>query len=69
MFQYSDPIDYLLEAVGIIAAVGSGVALALVNLVMGRFINVLSGANIADGLPSGYMNQVEKYSWVTFEER
>ncbi|KAL0935491.1 multidrug resistance protein [Colletotrichum truncatum] len=63
IFKYGSSTDYILEAVAIIAAIGSGVAVALINLVIGQFINVLSGATGAQpNLGPAYMAQVSKFS-------
>lgn len=66
VFTYGRPLDYVLEAIAIIAAIGSGVALAMVNIVLGQFMNVLSGASMAlsmdDGPPPNYMEEVSRYS-------
>lgn len=64
MFTYAGPLDYVLQAIAILAAIGSGVALAMVNVVFGQFINVLSGANttmsIDDGPPANFMVEVRR---------
>lgn len=46
VFNYGSTSDYVLESIGLLAAIGSGVALAMVNLVIGRLINLLSGSSI-----------------------
>jgi hypothetical protein len=38
----------------------SGVALAMVNLVTGNLLNVMSGANIQGGTPDNFMDEVSK---------
>lgn len=50
------------EAVGILAAIASGVALALVNVVLGQFMNILSDAGMSQGPPPNFMAEVSKYS-------
>ncbi|GJN78259.1 hypothetical protein PLIIFM63780_001752 [Purpureocillium lilacinum] len=63
VFRYGSTSDYALESVGIVAAIGSGVALAMVNLVMGNFINLLSGFTTGKGQPpSNFVDQAAKYS-------
>jgi len=42
IFSYAGPTDYALEIVALCTAIASGVALALVNLVFGEFITVIS---------------------------
>ncbi|KAG8158014.1 hypothetical protein KVR01_012286 [Diaporthe batatas] len=42
IFTYAEPIHIVLEAVAFLAAFGSGVGLALVNLVLGDFVSTLS---------------------------
>lgn len=66
VFRYGSTSDYALESVGIVAAIGSGVALAMVNLVMGNFINLLSGFTTGKGQPpSNFVDQAAKYSLVS----
>ncbi|KAK0390106.1 hypothetical protein NLU13_3679 [Sarocladium strictum] len=64
IFKFGDPIDYVFETIAIIAAVASGVALALVNLVLGRFINVITIALHTEPVDLGadFMANVRKYS-------
>lgn len=49
MFTFGQANDYALESVAIIAAIASGVALAMVNLVVGQFISLLSDRNTRSG--------------------
>lgn len=42
IFTYAEPIHIVLEAVAFLAALGSGTGLALVNLVLGDFVSILS---------------------------
>lgn len=42
IFTYAEPIHVVLEVVAFIAALGSGTGLALVNLVLGDFVSILS---------------------------
>ncbi|KAI9170570.1 multidrug resistance protein 1, 2, 3 (p glycoprotein 1, 2, 3) [Paramyrothecium foliicola] len=59
VFSYGQPIDYVLEAIGITAAIGSGVALAMVNLVIGDFITLLG--NFSTGkVPDNFMAAVSR---------
>ncbi|KAL7619853.1 hypothetical protein AAE478_010398 [Parahypoxylon ruwenzoriense] len=61
VFSFGRPIDYALESLAVLAAIGSGVALALVNIVMGKFINLLSGSSNG-GIPSDFMVHVRTFS-------
>ncbi|CAG9998253.1 unnamed protein product [Clonostachys byssicola] len=64
IFTFGEPVDYFFETIGIAAAIASGVAMALVNIVLGNFINLLTTASGPDiqGLGSDYMAGVQKYS-------
>lgn len=42
IFTYAEPIHVVLAAVAFVAALGSGTGLALVNLVMGNFVGILT---------------------------
>ncbi|CAI6070611.1 unnamed protein product [Clonostachys chloroleuca] len=61
VFTFGDTRLYLLEAIAIIAAIGSGVALAMVNLVMGQFLTLLSDFSFSEGgsMPSNFMSAVQ----------
>ncbi|KAJ6441525.1 multidrug resistance protein 3 [Purpureocillium lavendulum] len=63
VFKYGSTVDYIVESIGVIAAIGSGVALAMVNLVMGNFINLLSDFTIGQGqIPAKFVDKAAKYS-------
>ncbi|CAH0045767.1 unnamed protein product [Clonostachys solani] len=58
VFRYGSPSDYVLELLGILAAIGSGIALALVNIVLGDFINLLIEVTSGDSIPDDFMSRV-----------
>ncbi|KAK2671706.1 hypothetical protein RAB80_011785 [Fusarium oxysporum f. sp. vasinfectum] len=58
--HYGRPVDYLLGSVGILAAVGSGVAFAMVNLIIGDFISIMTDFTASGSAPDGFMSQVSK---------
>jgi ATP-binding cassette, subfamily B (MDR/TAP), member 1 len=62
--SYGSPKIYLLQAIAAFAAVTSGVALALVNLVIGNFMSLLSDFSFSDdpGMPSNFMSAVSTTS-------
>ncbi|KAL4961198.1 ABC transporter ATP-binding protein [Aspergillus stella-maris] len=61
VFTLGDAKLYTLECIAVIAAIASGVALALVNLVMGHFLSLLSDFSFADGdsMPENFMSSVQ----------
>ncbi|KAL5336638.1 P-loop containing nucleoside triphosphate hydrolase protein [Aspergillus crustosus] len=61
VFTFGDTKLYVLECIAVIAAITSGVALALVNLVMGNFLTLLSDFSFsdADSLPTNFMSAVQ----------
>ncbi|CAI4216063.1 unnamed protein product [Parascedosporium putredinis] len=66
VYRYGSPLDYTLGAIGIIAAIASGVALALVNAVFGGFVTAMidfatSGTLRATSCPK-YPNTLWIYS-------
>ncbi|OHX00550.1 multidrug resistance protein [Colletotrichum incanum] len=61
VFTYGGPIDYVVEFIGVIAAIGSGVALALVNLVIGQFMNVFTDYSNNVISPGQFMTEVGKF--------
>ncbi|KAF9879522.1 multidrug resistance protein 3 (p glycoprotein 3) [Colletotrichum karsti] len=44
VFKYGEPVDYVLEFIGILAAIGSGVALTMMNLIIGNMSNDFTAA-------------------------
>ncbi|KAL2031101.1 hypothetical protein VTO58DRAFT_106452 [Aureobasidium pullulans] len=63
IFFYGTPTVWCLQAIALIAACGSGVALALVNLVLGNFITLLSGFSSGQDVPADFMSLVSKQSY------
>ncbi|KAK6224273.1 ATP-binding cassette sub-family B member 5 [Colletotrichum tabaci] len=61
VFTYGRPFDYAVQVVGIVAAIGSGVALALVNIVIGQFMNVFTDYSNKTLSPSQFMGEVSKF--------
>ncbi|EAW17072.1 ABC transporter ATP-binding protein [Aspergillus fischeri NRRL 181] len=60
VFTFGDSKLYLLECIAFIAAIASGVALAMVNLVMGQFLTLLSDFTFSDmdSIPANFMSAV-----------
>ena len=61
VFTFGDTKLYVLEIIAVIAAIASGVALAMVNLVMGHFLTLLSDFSFsdADSMPQNFMSAVQ----------
>ncbi|UDD55538.1 hypothetical protein AFCA_003145 [Aspergillus flavus] len=66
VFTFGRPIDYVLGLISLLASVGSGVALALVNLVIGKFMTLLSGSTLGTSLPDNFMSRVSKFSNIRY---
>ncbi|KAF7594199.1 hypothetical protein BBP40_009903 [Aspergillus hancockii] len=62
VFTFGRPIDYTLGFISLLAATGSGIALAMVNLVLGKFMTLLSDFTVGTRLPDDFMSQVSKFS-------
>ncbi|RKL12253.1 Leptomycin B resistance protein pmd1 [Fusarium oxysporum] len=62
--HYGRPVDYLLGSIGILAAIGSGVAFAMVNLIIGDFISIMTDFTASGSAPDGFMSQVSKLYFV-----
>ncbi|KAI8681757.1 hypothetical protein NCS55_00428700 [Fusarium keratoplasticum] len=60
VFRYGTPQLYLLEVIGVVGAIASGVALAMVNVVIGEFITLLNDFTTSGTVPKGFMAAVEK---------
>ncbi|RKK96006.1 Multidrug resistance protein 2 [Fusarium oxysporum] len=58
VFTFGQTTDYALESIAIIAAIASGIALAIVNLVVGQFISLLSDSHTSE--PDGFMSAVQR---------
>ncbi|KAH1571385.1 hypothetical protein KXW39_009270 [Aspergillus fumigatus] len=60
VFTFGDTKLYLLECIAFIAAIASGTALAMVNLVMGQFLTLLSDFSFSDmdSTPTNFMSAV-----------
>ncbi|EXM18872.1 hypothetical protein V3481_016404 [Fusarium oxysporum f. sp. vasinfectum] len=58
VFTFGQTTDYILESIAIIAAIASGIALAIVNLVVGQFISLLSDSHTSE--PDGFMSAVQR---------
>lgn len=61
VFAFGDTKLYVLECIAFIAAIASGVALAMVNLVMGQFLTLLSDFSFSDAnsMPDSFMSAVQ----------
>jgi ATP-binding cassette subfamily B (MDR/TAP) protein 1 len=60
VFAYGGPKDYLLQSIGILAAVASGIALAMVNVVLGQFLSLLSDFTTSASSQHRFMTAVQK---------
>ncbi|RHZ61470.1 ABC transporter ATP-binding protein [Aspergillus thermomutatus] len=62
IFTFGQTLDYILGLIGLLAAIGSGVALAMVNLVLGDFMTLLSGSTVGSTVSDNFMSKVTKLS-------
>ncbi|GKT51747.1 leptomycin B resistance protein pmd1 [Colletotrichum spaethianum] len=60
VFTYGQPLDYVLEFTAILAAIGSGVAMAMMNLVIGQLMNIMSDPMLSTRDPDQFMAAVSK---------
>ncbi|KAL0937461.1 multidrug resistance protein 3 (p glycoprotein 3) [Colletotrichum truncatum] len=60
VFTYGEPIDYVLEFIAVLAALGSGVALAMMNLIIGELMNVMSDPTLIATDPNKFMSIVSR---------
>ncbi|KAJ4047595.1 hypothetical protein NW761_007348 [Fusarium oxysporum] len=58
VFAFGTPREYLLLSIAVIAAIASGVAFAMVNVVLGKFITMFSNINTTGSVPSGFKRDV-----------
>ncbi|KAM5372998.1 hypothetical protein ACJZ2D_007209 [Fusarium nematophilum] len=59
VLTYGSPTDHVLEAIAAVAAIGSGVALAMVNVVMGRFVTLLNDFDLSAAPPPDFTDAVQ----------
>ena len=64
IFSYATSTTWALQAVAVVAACGSGVALAMVNIVLGNFITLLSDFTSGHGISDDFMSLVTKQAYV-----
>ncbi|KAJ4250921.1 hypothetical protein NW762_011571 [Fusarium torreyae] len=60
IFTYCQPLDCVLETIGILAAIGSGVAMSMMNLVIGELLDTMSDPMRISTDPDGFMADVSK---------
>lgn len=58
IFTYCQPLDCVLEFIAVLAAVGSGVAMAMMNLVIGELMDVMGNPARIGTDPDGFMADV-----------
>ncbi|KAG5755801.1 hypothetical protein H9Q70_001589 [Fusarium xylarioides] len=58
VFTFGTPKEYLLLSIAVIAAIASGVAFAMVNVVLGKFITMFSKINTTGSVPAGFGRDV-----------
>ncbi|KAI0593336.1 ABC transporter [Biscogniauxia sp. FL1348] len=61
IFSFARPVDVVLETVAVIAALGSGLAPALVNLVLGQFVTVLTDYVSGRSTAESFVGDVSQY--------
>ncbi|KAI5925484.1 ABC transporter [Camillea tinctor] len=61
IFSFARPIDIVLESVAVLAALGSGLAPALVNLVLGQFVTILTDYVSGRSTNESFMADVSQY--------
>ncbi|KAJ5782032.1 ABC transporter [Penicillium paradoxum] len=66
IFQYGSPRDYTLQACATACALGSGVGMALVNLVFGQFITVITDYTSSHANPSKFRSDAGRLSLYFF---
>ncbi|KAG2027540.1 hypothetical protein GB937_001286 [Aspergillus fischeri] len=62
IFTYCQPLDCALEIIAILAAIGSGVAMAMMNLVIGELMDVMGDPTRIATDPDGFMTAVSTNS-------
>ncbi|KAK7425779.1 hypothetical protein QQZ08_007755 [Neonectria magnoliae] len=58
IFSYSEPLDYVLVAISAAGAVGSGIAMALMNVIFGAFVGVINDFTQGDISPAKFRDAI-----------
>ncbi|CAG7979770.1 unnamed protein product [Penicillium salamii] len=66
IFHYGARNEYVLQCIATVAALGSGVGMALVNLVFGQFITLIINYVSGDGNPSSFRDGAARLSLFFF---
>ncbi|KAM0283235.1 hypothetical protein ACHAO9_009885 [Fusarium lateritium] len=62
IFTYCQPLDCVLEIIAVLAAMGSGVAMAMMNLVIGELMDVMSDPTRSSTDSDGFMADISDKS-------
>jgi len=60
IFKYGDKADYLMQLVATICTLGSGVGMAMMDLVFGQFITVITDFIRGKSLPEEFRNETSR---------
>lgn len=63
VFKYATAWDFVAYGAGIIASIGAGVTLPLMNVVFGNFVG--SFTDLATGSTDGFLDKLNQLSYVT----
>ncbi|KAH6867341.1 multidrug resistance protein [Thelonectria olida] len=66
IFRYATRTEYSMQAVATFCAVASGIAMAMVNLVFGKFITVITDYAMGTSTPAGFRNEAAKLALYFF---
>ncbi|KAL6913402.1 hypothetical protein FSHL1_011078 [Fusarium sambucinum] len=59
ILTYAGPTEYLMQAIALVAAIGSGAGIALQNLIFGQFITIITDFTSGVSEPSKFRKDVE----------
>ncbi|OAA35161.1 multidrug resistance protein 1 [Metarhizium rileyi] len=62
VFTYNDRLGWCLNAIASLGMIGSGVALPLMDIVFGQFINTFNDFATGKLSPNGYMDEISRYT-------
>ena len=58
ILTYAGPAEYLMQAIALVAAIGSGAGIALQNLIFGEFITIITDYTSGVSEPSKFRKDV-----------
>ncbi|KAL0931455.1 multidrug resistance protein 3 (p glycoprotein 3) [Colletotrichum truncatum] len=66
IFRYGDKVDFMMQAVALLCAIGSGVGMAMVNLVFGQFVTIITKYSSGSSSPADFRSDAARLALYFF---